>query len=419
MNALPERERRFEDFASDGHSDILDKVEGLSDYLADHPQEYLEGLGVALKSAPGRRTQVHEHNGRDHEVVMLGSNSYLSLTTHPDVVAASKAACDKYGYGMGAVSLYAGTTDLHCELEGLIAEFYGAEAAIIFPCGYSTNVGVLSALCGPGDVVINDAHNHASIFDGCLLSGAEIKVYLHRNMRHLERILKRIPAQKKGRLIISDGVFSMHGDLAPLEEMVELARRYGARLMLDEAHAVGIVGPSGRGTAEHFGLDGEVDITIGTLSKAPGAVGGYCVGSAALIRFLRFYARTYFFSTSLPAPVVAGLIEVFKLMRRDQAGRAQLWKNIRYLRGGLQEAGFDTGESESAIVPVIVGDEEKLSRLHNDLRNRGIFTNIVTYPAVRRKECRLRLSVMNSLTREDLDQAISTLTECGRQLGII
>jgi glycine C-acetyltransferase len=413
--------RHFEDFApKDGHADLFRKVEDLSAMLADPDRAVLaEGLGLQLLGPVAPRVAVREKDGTDHEVVMLGSNSYLGLTTHPRVVAASQAACAKYGYGMGAVSLYAGTTDLHRELERLIADFYHAEDAILFPCGYSGNVGVISALCGPGDVIVNDAANHASIFDGSRLSGADLKVFLHRNLEHLERTLKRLPDAQKGRLIVTDGVFSMDGDVAPLDGIVRLARRYGARVMIDEAHAVGIVGPTGRGTAEQFGCMADVDITCGTLSKAPAAVGGYCAGSAALVRYLRYYARTYFFSTSLPAPLVAGLIEVFKLLRDDAAGRDRLWENVRYLRDGLKRLGFNTGDTGSAIIPVIVGDEEKLARFHNALRRRGVFTNIVTYPAVRRKECRLRVSVMNSLSKCDMDVALAAFAAAGREFGII
>jgi len=410
----------FEDFMpKDGTVDILEKTVALARFLRESPQECLEGLGLQMLGPAAHRTTVRGPNERAHEVIMLGSNSYLGLTTHPQVVAASKAACDRYGYGTGAVSLYAGTTALHRQLEKLIAELYETEDAILFPCGYSGNVGVISALCGRGDVVLNDAANHASIFDGCVLAGADIKIYIHRNMRHLEKSLKRLPDSQRGRLIVTDGVFSMDGDVAPLDEIVTLARRYGARVMVDDAHALGVIGPTGRGTAEKCGCLGQVDIVYGTLSKAPGAVGGYCAGNAALIRYLRYYARTYFFSTSLPAPVVAGLIEVFKLLMADAAGRQALWQNIRYVRQQLQALGFNTGHTDSAIIPVIVGDEQKLGRLHNELRHRGVFTNIVSYPAVRRKECRLRLSIMNSLTREEMDRAIRTLTELGRKCGII
>jgi 8-amino-7-oxononanoate synthase len=412
--------RHFEDFVPrNGSADVMQKVDDLDAFLRESPPEYLEGIGLQVLGPAAHITRVRDHQRQEQDVIMLGSNSYLSLTTHPAVVAAAQRACEKYGYGMGAVSLYAGTSDLHRELEELIARFYGTEDAVIFPCGYSGNVGVISALCGPGDVAINDAANHASIFDGCRLSGADIKVYLHRNMIHLEKTLKRLAATQKGRLILTDGVFSMDGDLAPLDRIVELSERYGARVMIDEAHALGVVGATGRGTAERFDCKGRVAITCGTLSKTPGAMGGYCAGSRVLVQYLRYYARTYFFSTSLPAPVVAGLIEVFRLLLADQAGREALWHNIRYLGDGLRNLGFDTGDTESAIIPVVVGDEPKLARFHNELRERGVFTNIVTYPAVRRKECRLRVSVMSTLTREDMDRALALFGELGRKHGIV
>lgn len=413
-------DRNFEDFTHRGGGvDIMQKADELDDFLNHNSPDYLGGLGLQVKGPAADRVAVLEADGTERDVIMLGSNSYLAMTTHPRVIAACKKATDEYGYGMGAVPLYAGTSPLHRELEERLAAFYGTEDAIIFPCGYSGNVGVIAALCGPGDTVINDAANHASIFDGCALSGADIKIYLHRNMRHLEKVLKALPDSQRGRLIITDGVFSMHGDLAPLDEMVELAQRYHCRVMIDEAHAVGVIGPTGRGTAEHFGCSGKIDLTCGTLSKTPGAIGGYCAGSAALVRYLRFYARTYFFSTALPAPVAAGLIEVFKLMEADQAGRDRLWKNVDYMLNGLRSLGFDTGETQSAIIPVIVGDEMKLGAFQNELRQRGVFTNVVTYPAVRRKECRLRVSIMSTLTQSEMDRALGLFAELGRKYSVI
>ncbi len=418
MNA--EAEKHFEDFvARDGSVDILQKVWDLDAHLQGHSPPCLDGLGLQLLGPVTSQVGIREKDGAEHNVIMMGSNSYLSLTTHPRVVAACKSACDEFGFGMGAVSLYAGTTTLHRRLEELIAEFYGTEDAILFPCGYSGNVGVISALCGRGDVIINDTANHASIFDGGILSGADLKLYLHRNMKHLERTLKALPATQAGRLIVTDGVFSMDGDLAPLDEIVALAAKYRARVMIDEAHAIGVVGKTGRGTAERFGCQGQIDITYGTLSKAPAAIGGYCAGKAALIRYLRYYARTYFFSTSIPAPIVAGLIEILTLMKEDQAGRAALWQNIDYMLAVFKAQGFDTGSTESAIIPLIVGDEQKLGDVHNDLRRRGVFTNVVTYPAVRRKECRLRVSIMSSLTRTEMDAALAIFGEVGRKHGII
>ncbi len=412
--------KTFEDFfPQGGGEDIFSKVFAIDDYLTKNPHPALASLGARNMGRAEPKVTLEELNGERHSVLMFGSNSYLALTSHPNVVAAAKRACDKYGYGMGSVSLYAGVTDLHRELEERIARFYGAEDAILFPGGYATNVGIISALCGKGDVVINDAANHASIFDGCLLSGADMKVYPHNNIRSLERILKRLHETQKGRLIITDGVFSMHGDTAHLKQIIELAKLYQARVMVDDAHGIGVVGPTGRGTAELHGCMGEVDLHVGMLSKAPGAIGGYCAGDRTVVSYLRYYSRTYFFSTSLPAPVVAGLIEVFKLLEEDKAGRNKLWENVRYMKSGLEALGFDTGKTESAVVPVVIGDEEKLAAFHNTIRQRGLYTNIVTYPAVRRKECRLRLCIMNSLTLADIDAALGIMEQAGREHSII
>jgi 8-amino-7-oxononanoate synthase len=416
----PAKTRHFEEFMAGARGgDLFEKVEGLSEVFQTGTPSCVEGLGLPLLSAPRPITPIVDDHGGCHDVIMLGSNSYLALTTHPRVVAASQRACEDFGYGMGAVPLYAGNTPLHRELEETLAAFLGKEDAILFPCGYSGNVGIISALCGPGDVVINDAANHASIFDGARLSGADIKVYLHRNMAHLERTLRRLPDGVKGRMIVTDGVFSMDGDMAPLDRIMELARKYGARVMVDDAHGIGVVGPTGRGTPEHYDCLGEVDVLYGTLSKAPGGIGGYCAGSSELIRYLRLYARTFFFSTALPAPAVAGSLEVFRLLAEDPSIHRELWKKVTYLLQGLQDLGFDTGHTESAIIPVIVGDEERLGGFQNELRHRGVFTNLVTYPAVRRKECRLRVNVMRTLTQEDMDRALAIFASVGRECGVI
>lgn len=410
----------FEDLmAGKVKGDLFRKIELLNRLLQEDPPHCADGLGLPLERAPGPITPIIDDDGTRRDVIMLGSNSYLDLTTHPRVVAAAQQACRRFGYGMGAVPLYAGNTPLHRELEETLAIFLKKDDAILFPSGYSGNVGVISALCGPGDVVINDTANHASIFDGARLSGAEIKVYLHRNLNHLERVLRRIPPEVEGRLIVTDGVFSMDGDLAPLDGILTLARKYRARVMVDDAHGIGVLGATGRGTPERFRCLEEVDVLYGTLSKAPGGVGGYCAGSAELIRYLRLYARTFFFSTALPAPAVAGSLEVFRLLMEDPGIHRALWKNVRYMKEGLTTLGFDTGESESAIIPVMVGDEDRLAWFHNELRHRGVFTNLVTYPAVRRKACRLRVNVMRSLSQDEMDRALAIFAAVGRECGVI
>ena len=410
---------KFEDFENLENKDIFEKAKALNDFITSGAHTGAEGLGVRLLEAVHPKMQLQEKDGNSHEVIMMGSNSYLNLTTHPKVMEGAKKALEKYGYGMGAVSLYAGITDLHRTLEQKIAKLYEAEDAILFPSGYGTNIGVISALCGKNDVIINDSANHASIFDGCRLSGAEIKVYPHGSMTYLEKLLKEIPEEKKGRLIITDGVFSMHGDVAQLDKIYALAQKYGARIMVDDAHALGIIGKTGRGTAQLFGLEGKIDLNVGMLSKVPGGIGGYCAAKKEVIEYLRLYARTYFFSTAIPAPVIGGLVEIFDLLETDTAGRDKLWENINDLKEKLNEKGFNTGDSQSGIIPVIVGDEDKLFKFHKDLRLNGVYTNIVSYPAVRRKECRIRICVMKDLSKDEIDKAVSIITEMGKKYGII
>lgn len=406
------KNEKFENFINtlEGE-DLFEKTLRLDSVLSSGIKTGNEALGMVTMNKVSPKSIIKEKNGIEHKVIMLGSNSYLNMSTHPQVMKGARNALEKFGYGMGAVSNYAGITELHKELEGRIAKFYRQEDCIVFPSGYGANVGIVSALCGKNDVIINDSANHASIFDGCALSGAEIKVYPHRDMKYLERILNRLPKEKTGRLIITDGVFSMDGDMAPLDIIVELAQKYRCKIMVDDAHGVGVVGPTGRGTAEHFGVMDKIDLNVGMLSKGPGGLGGYCAASREIVQYLRLYARSYFFSTALPAPVVGGLNEVFKLFEIDSAGRDTLWENIEYLKMRLSQKGFDIGHSQSAIVPVMVYDEELLFELYEKLRLNGVYVNIVTYPAVRRKECRLRLCAMKDLSFEQIDKAVEIIAK--------
>lgn len=411
---------KFENFVNtlDGE-DLFDKTKRLDKVLSSNIMTGNEALGMVTMNKVQPESGIKEKNGHVHNVIMLGSNSYLNLSTHPQVMEGAKQALEKFGYGMGAVSNYAGITDIHKELEKRIANFYGTEDSIVFPSGYGANIGIISALCGKNDVIINDAANHASIFDGCMLSGADVKVFPHRDMKGLERILSRIPDEKTGRLIITDGVFSMDGDMAPLDKIIELAEKYNCRLMVDDAHGVGVVGPTGRGTSEYYGVMDKIDLNVGMLSKGPGGLGGYCAASRQIIQYLRLYARSYFFSTALPASVAGGLNEAFKLLEADNAGREKLWKNTEYLKSKLLENGFDIGHSQSAVVPVMIYSEPILFEMYEKLRQRGVYVNIVTYPAVRRKECRLRLCTMKDLTFKQIDKAVEIISDLGREYGLI
>ena len=413
-------ETNFENYImTETGEDLFEKVRRVDNVLRSGVLTGQEGLGIQSLEKTKALQNVRKRSGKIEEMIMLGSNSYLNLGTHPKVLEASKKALEKYGNGMGAVSNYTGLSELHHKLEEEIAKFYQTEDAIVFPSGYGTNIGVISALCNKGDVVINDSANHASIFDGCALSGADVRIYPHGNLDYLKKILSKLDDSQRGRLIITDGVFSMSGETAQLDEIMALAKFYNARVMVDDAHGIGIVGATGRGTAEKYNLLGKVDLNVGMLSKSPAGLGGYCAASREIIQYLRLYARTYFFSTALPAPTVGGLIEVFKLFESDNAGRKEVLEKAEYLKEKLTLAGFDIPTGCSAIVPVMIYDEKKLFEIHRDLLNRGIYTNIVTYPAVRRKECRLRLCVMKDLEYKHLDKAIQVVTELGKDYHII
>lgn len=399
--------------------DLFGKTLRLDNTLSSGILTGSEALGLIALDRLKPCMFLEEHDGSKNKVIMLGSNSYLNLSTNKKIIKETKKALNKFGYGMGAVSNYAGITKMHKELENRIAKFYKTEDAIVFPSGYGTNLGVISAICSKNDVIINDSANHASIFDGCKLSGADIKIFPHRDMVALDRILSRIPKEKTGRLIITDGVFSMDGDVAPLDEIVELAKKYNCKIMVDDAHGIGIVGKTGRGSAEYYNVLDKIDLNVGMLSKTPGGLGGYCAGNRKLIQYLRLYARSYFFSTALPAHVAAGLIEAFKLMEADKAGRLELIKKTKYLKDKLLENGFIIKNGVSAIIPVMIYDENILFKMYKKLRLRGLYTNIVTYPAVRRKECRLRLCVMKDLTYKHLDRAVKILSETAKEFNLI
>ncbi len=411
---------KFENFIhTQKNEDLFRKAYRVNEVLKSGVLTGNEALGMISLNKLSSKVRLKEKDGYCHDVIMLGSNSYLNIANNPKVIDASIKALKKFGMGMGAVSNYAGICDLHKKLEEKIAKFYKTEDAIVFPSGYGTNVGVISALCNSEDIIINDSANHASIYDGCQLSGAKIKVYPHSNMKYLERILDRIPNETTGRLIITDGVFSMDGDIARLDKIVDLAQKYKCKVMVDDAHGIGIVGKSGRGSAEHYNVEGKIDLNVGMLSKAPGGLGGYCAAKREIIQYLRLYARTYFFSTALPASLAGGLIEVFDLFESDKAGRKELLEKTRHLKNRLFRAGFNIGTSQSAIIPVMIYDEKKLFKLYQELRNQGVYVNIVTYPATRRKECRLRLCVMKDLSYYELDKAADLIIAKGREYEII
>ena len=359
------------------------------------------------------------HTTVDHKsVVNLSSNNYLGLTTHPKLRVAAMKAIDDYGVGTGSVRTIAGTMDIHMELERKLAEFKQVEKVVVFQSGFAANAGVVSAIFGKDDVVISDELNHASIIDGCRLSRATIKVFPHKDVDAARKIIKDLPASQR-KLLITDGVFSMDGDLGPLPGLCELAEETGCIMMVDDAHASGVFGKNGRGTIDHFGMHGRVDVQVGTLSKAIGVLGGYVAGNADLIDFLYHRARPFLFSTSHPPAVVMACIAALDVLMDEPEIIEQLWDNTRFFKGGLQRLGFNTGLSESPITPVITGDGAKAMLLSDKLFERGVFAQGIAFPTVARDKARVRTIVTATHTREDLQFALDAFATVGREIGLI
>jgi glycine C-acetyltransferase len=347
-------------------------------------------------------------NGK--EVVNLSSNNYLGLANHPKVLAAAKESLDRWGVGAGAVRWIGGTMSIHRELEERLARFKHTEAVLVFTGGFTANAGTIPAVTTDKDVIISDELNHASIIDGVRLSAAKYKksegyVYPHKDMESLEAILSRTQSFEK-RLIITDGVFSMDGDIAPLPEIVNLAEQYNAIVMVDDAHASGVLGKNGAGTASHFDLYGRVDIQLGTLSKALGVIGGYIAGSAGLKDWLINRGRPYLFSTAHPPMVAAALIAALEIMETDPEPMTRLWDNTRWWKNRLAEEGFDTMGSETPITPVFVGDEGEAQKMERALWDEGVYALSISYPTVARGKARIRTMPSAAHTQEDLDFAL-------------
>jgi glycine C-acetyltransferase len=351
-------------------------------------------------------------------VVNLSSNNYLGLTTHPTLRARALEALQAFGVGTGSVRTIAGTMAIHLELERRLAVFKHTAAAVVFQSGFTANAGTVSSLLGRDDVIVSDELNHASIIDGARLSRATIKVFPHRDVEAARTILTQLPRGQRT-LLITDGVFSMDGDLGALPALSDLADEFGCIMMVDDAHASGVFGRAGRGTVDHFGLHGRVDVQVGTLSKALGALGGYVAGSASLIEFLHRRARPFLFSTSHPPSVAATCIAALDVLETEPQWMERLWDNTRFFKAGLEEAGFNTGISESPITPVIVGDGALAMTLSDKLFDAGVFAQGIGFPTVPRGRARVRTIVTATHTREELQFALDAFKKVGAELGII
>lgn len=374
------------------------------------------GLYRVLRPIDGAQDAVVSLDG--HDVLLFSSNNYLGLANHPALKRAAAEAIERFGCGSGASRLISGSMAVHHELEARLAALKKTEAALVFPTGYHANVGVLSALMGPGDTILSDNLNHASIIDGCRLSRAEVRVYPHGDTQALAALLAAC-APSGRRLIVTDTVFSMDGDLAPLAELVELARRHDAWLMVDEAHATGVFGPHGGGLVEQAGLVDRVDIHMGTLGKALGGIGAYVAGSRELIDWLVNRARSFIYTTGMPPAAAASALAALDLVEREPERRQRLWDNTRFLSDGLRELGYRIGDSRSQILPIIIGDARQTMALAEATLRRGVFAHGIRPPTVPEGTSRIRVTPMATHTRAQLERTLDAFEAAGKEVGVL
>src|SRR5689334_9166390 len=392
-------------------------------YLTDQLDQ-LKQKGTYFRLRVLEDEQAPECTFDGKKVINLASNNYLGLTTHPKLREAALEATRKYGVGSGAVRTIAGTMKIHMELEEKIARFKNVEACVVFQSGFAANAGTVSAILGKEDFIISDELNHASIIDGARLSRATIKVFRHKDISHAEEQLQAVADQPGHKLLISDGVFSMDGDIGPLPGLCDLADKYGAIMMVDDAHAAGLLGRNGRGTIDHFNVHGRVDVQVGTLSKAIGALGGYVCGSRDLIDFLYHRARPFLFSTSHPPSVAATCIAAFEVLENEPELIEKLWENTRYFKKELGTLGFNIGgkntpASETPITPIIVGEGKLAMQFSRELFNDGVMATGIAFPTVPEDKARIRTIMTAAHTHQQLDQALETLKRVGKRLAII
>ncbi|MCG8541395.1 MAG: glycine C-acetyltransferase [Clostridia bacterium] len=386
---------------------LKDKIKDLKEQGVYRKLPTLEGANEAEIILNGKK------------VINLSSNNYLGFANHPRLKEAAIKAVEKYGIGSGAVRTIVGNMDIHEELEDVLAQFKREEAVMVFQSGFNCNAGTIQAITEKGDLIVSDELNHASIIDGARLSRADKTIYKHNDMDSLEKVLKENREKYKNILIITDGVFSMDGDVADLPSIVNLAEKYEAMTYVDDAHGSGVLGENGRGTVDHFGLHGRVDFSIGTLSKAIGAIGGYVAGSKTMQDWLSHRGRPILFSTSLPPAAVGAIIEAVKMLMESSEYTDRLWSNSRFFKEKLGKLGFDTGKSETPITPVIIGDEAKTMEFSKKLFENGVFVSGIVFPTVPKGTGRVRCMVTAGHTEEQLERAVGVFEKVGREMNIL
>ncbi|MEK6704768.1 MAG: aminotransferase class I/II-fold pyridoxal phosphate-dependent enzyme [Bdellovibrionota bacterium] len=413
------------DFYRVDSADLFEKCDRFYEMIKDLQQKQLYQTMYRVTLTSGLDHRIIAFNPitkREEELICFDSNSYFSLHRHPRVIDATEKALRKVGYGTPSSQLLCGTNRYLRELEEVISDFHGREDTLVFPSGYGANSGIITGLLRKKDIVIRDRFSHTSIHDACSAADCQRNyTYPHLDFNRLEALLSEADADEgcKGKLVVSDGVFSMHGCIVPLPSLLEICRRHNAKLMLDEAHSVGVIGPNGKGVEDHFNLPGAVDILMGTFSKAPGTSGGYVTGKKELIYYLRFFARSAVFTASLPAATCAGITEAFRIITDEPEHRTQLWRNIRVFAPALKGSGFIVCEPESPIITVFIGTNQLLWAFSRDLFMSGIKCGNVSYPAVPNGEAILRFAVNSRHTDEDLNRCVEIMTGLGKKFGIL
>ncbi len=366
-----------------------------------------------IEEVKGNRVRV---NGK--EMIMVGSNNYLGLINHPGAMKAAQSAVDRYGVATCGSRFLNGTLDIHVDLEQQLARFMNKQAALTFSTGFQTNLGIISTVAGKGDYIFADRMVHASIIDACRLSFATVLKFKHNDMEDLDKVLGSVD-EKSGKLIVVDGVFSMEGDVANLPEIVPLAKKYGAKILVDDAHGIGVMGVNGRGTAEHFGLEADVDLVMGTFSKSFASLGGFVAGEQKVVSYIKHFARSLIFSASITPASVATVLATLKIIEEEPERRKRLWEITHKMKAGFESMGYDTGRTQTPIIPVVIGDDEKAFMLWRFLREDGIFANPVIYPAVPRGQALIRTSYSATHSDEELDTVLQSFEKCGKLIGII
>ncbi len=407
----------YSNFYYGAGDDPLNLLKPFADWYAEaFPNGYYL-YSEPLHTAPTTRVKVKDRKtGQVVELLNLASYNYLGISYRPEVKQAAHEAVDKYGLGASGSPILSGTMDVHDELARGVADFKDKQAAILFPTGYSANVGFISAVMRPGDSIFLDQYSHASIVDGAILAKSKTIFFRHNNPLDLERKIKSVKGKK---LVVVEGVYSMDGDVCVLPDIVEVAKRHGARILIDEAHSTFLFGPNGRGVAEHFGLDKEVDFHLGTFSKSLGGQGGFVCGSKDLIDYVTAFGRSRFFSCNLAPPVAAGLLAGLRIVEREPGLRARLWSNVAYMRRRFAEEGIDIGKSTSQVMPVLVNNDAKVFAVGEEIQRRGLYLQPVTYPAVPKHKSRLRISISAAHSEQELEEAVRVIASVLKEQGII